>query len=123
MKWATKQLLTSHIFIFIFCNYVRATSHTRLRACDRYTLSTLIGGKGRASLKSSLYTTLEGTNRVCECKMDVKSTWIPTWHQMDHVFMVTWIVFKNHLLEVSLTQNWKTMSLRTLTTVGFFFFL
>ena len=25
-----------------------------------------------------------GTNRVCECKMDKKSTWIPTWHQMDH---------------------------------------
>jgi hypothetical protein len=27
-----------------------------------------------------------GTNGVCERKkMDVKSTWIPTWHQMDHV--------------------------------------
>jgi hypothetical protein len=26
-----------------------------------------------------------GTNIVCECKMDVKSTWIPTWHQMDHI--------------------------------------
>ena len=26
-----------------------------------------------------------GTNGVCECKMDVKYTWIPTWHQMDHV--------------------------------------
>ena len=26
-----------------------------------------------------------GTNGVCECKMDVKSTWIPTWHWMDHV--------------------------------------
>ena len=26
-----------------------------------------------------------GTNGVCECKMDVKSTWIPTWHPMDHV--------------------------------------
>jgi hypothetical protein len=25
------------------------------------------------------------TNGVCECKMDVKSTWIPTWHRMDHV--------------------------------------
>jgi hypothetical protein len=22
---------------------------------------------------------------VCGCKMDVKSTWIPTWHRMDHV--------------------------------------
>ena len=26
-----------------------------------------------------------GTNKVCECTMDVKSTWIPTCHQMDHV--------------------------------------
>ena len=26
-----------------------------------------------------------GTNRVCECKMDVKSVGISTWHQMDHV--------------------------------------
>ena len=26
-----------------------------------------------------------GTNAVCKFKMDVKSTWIPTWHRMDHV--------------------------------------
>ena len=26
-----------------------------------------------------------GTNGVCECKIDVKSIWIPTWHRMDHV--------------------------------------
>ena len=26
-----------------------------------------------------------GTNGVCECTVDVKSTWIPTWHRMDHV--------------------------------------
>jgi len=35
-------------------------------------------------------------------------------------FMVTWIIFKNHLLEVGLTQNWETMALRTLTTVILF---
>ena len=63
---------------------LRATSHTRLRARDHYTSSTLIGGKGGAG-PSSLHTTAWGTNGVCECKMDVKSTWIPTWHQMDHV--------------------------------------
>jgi hypothetical protein len=38
------------------------------------------------------------TNRVCECMMDVKSTWIPTWHQNGSCFMVTWTTFKNHLL-------------------------
>ena len=26
-----------------------------------------------------------GTNGVCECKMDVESTWIPKWHRMDHI--------------------------------------
>ena len=36
-----------------------ATSHTRLRARDYYTSSTLIGGKGRAG-PSLLHTTLEG---------------------------------------------------------------
>jgi hypothetical protein len=37
----------------------RATFHTRLRARDHSTSSTLIGGKGRAS-SSSLHTMLEG---------------------------------------------------------------
>ena len=67
------------------CVRLRAPSHTRLRARDHYTSSTLIGGKGGAGT-SSLHTRLEGpTYIVCACKMDVKSTWIPTWHQMDHV--------------------------------------
>ena len=40
--------------------------------------STLIGGQGGARPRSLLHTTLEGpTDGVCECKMDVKSTWIP----------------------------------------------
>jgi hypothetical protein len=67
---------------------------------------------------------LEGpTEYTSECKMDVKSTWIPTWHPMDDVFMVTWIIFKNHLLEVGLTQNQETMALRTLTIVNLFYFI
>jgi hypothetical protein len=63
---------------------LRATSHTRSRAHDHCTSSTLIGGKGGAG-PSLLHTTLEGPTEVCECKMDVKSAWIPTWHRMDHV--------------------------------------
>ena len=59
-----------------------ATSHMRLRASDCYTSSTLIGGKGGAG-PSSLEGPMEG---VCECKMvDVKSTWIPIGHRMEHV--------------------------------------
>ena len=38
-------------------------------------------------------------------------------------FLVTWTIFKNHLLEVSLTQNWETMTIRTLTTVDLFYFI
>ena len=38
-------------------------------------------------------------------------------------FMVTWTIFKNHLLEVGLTQNQETMALRKLTTVGLFYYI
>ena len=39
-------------------------------------------------------------------------------------FMVTWIIFKNHLLEVGPTQNhWETMALRTLTIVDLLYLI
>jgi hypothetical protein len=38
-------------------------------------------------------------------------------------FMITWIVFKNHLSDVGLTQNHETMTLRMLTTVDLFYFI
>jgi hypothetical protein len=37
-------------------------------------------------------------------------------------FIVIWTIFKNHLVEVGRTQIWDTMALRTLTTVGLFYF-
>ena len=37
-------------------------------------------------------------------------------------FMVTWTIFKNHLLHVGLTQNRETMALLALTTVDLFYF-
>jgi hypothetical protein len=93
------------------CCTLRATSHTRLPACDHYTSSTLVGGKGGAGL-SSLHTYARGTNGVCECKItDENSTWIPTWYSNGSCFMVTWTVFKNHPLEVGLMQNRETMAL------------
>ena len=70
--------------LFLKLKQFRATSHTRLRARDHCTSGTLIGGKGGA-VPSSLHTYAWGTNGVCECKVDVKSTWMPTWHRMDHV--------------------------------------
>ena len=65
---------------------LRATSHTRLRACDHYTPSTLISEKGGAS-PTLLHTTLEGP--VCECKMDFSL----------HVFLhgIKRIMFHGHL--------------------------
>jgi hypothetical protein len=62
-----------------------------------------------------------GTNGVSECKTGVESTWVLTSHQMDH-FVVTWIIFKNHLLKIGLTQNRETMALWTLITVDFILF-
>ena len=37
-------------------------------------------------------------------------------------FMVTWTIFKNHLLEVGLIQNRETMALRTFTTIDLFYY-
>jgi hypothetical protein len=37
-------------------------------------------------------------------------------------FMVTWTIFKIHLLEICLTQNRETITLRTLTTVDLIIF-
>ena len=37
--------------------------------------------------------------------------------------MVTWTIFKNHMLEVGLTQNWEIMALRTLTTIDSLYFI
>ena len=62
-----------------------------------------------------------GTNGVCGCKMDIQSTWIHSY--MASGFMVTRMIFKNHLLEVGLAKNWETMELRMLTTVNVFYFI
>jgi len=38
-------------------------------------------------------------------------------------FVVTWTIFKNHLLEVDLTRNWETMALQMLTTIELYYFI
>ena len=63
-----------------------------------------------------------GTSGVCESKMDVKFTRIPTWHPMDHVAWSLGLFSKNHLLDVGLTQNRETMALRMLSTVALYYF-
>jgi hypothetical protein len=64
-----------------------------------------------------------GPNKVCECKMDITSTWIPTGASNGSCFTITWITFQNHLLEVGITQNQETMAFRTLTTVELFYYV
>jgi hypothetical protein len=55
--------------------------------------------------------------------MNVKSTWIPPWHRMDHVLWLLGLFSKKHLLEVGVTWNHETMTLRTLTTINLFYFI
>jgi hypothetical protein len=65
-------------------NSSRATSHTRVRARDHCTSSTLIGGNGGAG-PSSLHTTLEGPKEYVNAK----------WMQSLHGFLhgIRWTMF------------------------------
>ena len=53
---------------------------------------------------------------------DVKSTWILTWHPMDHVSWSLGLFPKKYSLDVGLTQNWETMAHRRLIIVGLSYF-
>ena len=64
-----------------------------------------------------------GTNGVCECKMDVESTWISYMASNISCFTVMFTMFQNHLLEVDLTQNRETMASQTFTTVDIVYFI
>ena len=75
-KSNTTTFAVAIVLVVIEC--LTVTSHARLRARDHCTSSTLMVEKF-----ASHY--VWGTNGVCACKMDVKSTWIPKWHRIDHV--------------------------------------
>jgi hypothetical protein len=97
-------------------NELRATSHMRPRARDHYTPSTLIGGKGGVG-PSSLHTTLEKPTEYMNARfeepmkyMNARLTiYMDSYMALNgSCFVVIWIIFKNHLLEVDLTQNRET---------------
>jgi hypothetical protein len=76
--------------------HIRATSHTRLRACDHYTSSTLIGGKGgpvevrfTLRLRDQLSKWMQDG---CKVRMD------SCMASNGSCFMVTWTIFINPLL-------------------------
>ena len=88
---------------------LRATSHMRPRAHDHFTSSALIGGKGGAG-PSLLHIAHEGPIEY------VNARWMYSLHKFLHG--IEWIIshshlaiFKTHLLEEGLTQNWETMTL------------
>jgi len=96
-------------------NLNATSSHTRLRAHDHYTSSTLIGGKGGAG-PSSLPTTLEGTNGVYKWMQDGCKVYMDSYMVSNgSCFLVTQTISQNHLSEVDLTQNRATTTLWTLT--------
>ena len=81
--------------------------------------------KAEPVVQARLHSLFEwGTSGVCEeCKMDVKSTWIPTWHLwMDHGLWSLGLFSKTTSSRVGLTQHREIMALRTLTKVGLFYF-
>jgi hypothetical protein len=56
--------------------------------------------------------------------MDVKSTWIPTWHLMDHVSWSLGLFQKPSLGDkLGLIQKVEIMALRMLTFVDLFYFI
>ena len=67
--------------------HLRATSHTRLRARDHCTSSTLIGGKGGAR-QSSIHSVLEGPMEY------VNASWMCSLHGFIHG--IEWIIFHGH---------------------------
>jgi hypothetical protein len=107
--WGSHIKLYPIIPYYLTCGRWRfnATSHTRL--------------KGGAGPSSSFTLRLRDWRSMwvqdgCNIHMDSYMASIGS------CFILTWIVFKNHFLEVGLTPNRETMALRTLTTVDLFYF-
>ena len=93
----------------------------RLRAHDCYTSSTLIGGKAEPV---QVCFTLHLRDQQSMWMQDGCEVYMVSYMASNgSCFMVTWIIFNNHLLEVGLKQNQETMALRTLTTVDLFYLI
>ena len=93
------------------------TSHTRLRARDHCTSSSLVGGKADPV---QVCFTLRSMWMQDGCKVYMSSYMASS---NGSCFMFTWTIFKNHHLEACLTQNRKTMAFWTLITVDWFYFI
>ena len=74
-------------FLNRWCKELRGTSHTRLRARDQYTSSTLIGRKGRAGPSSLLQLR----------SRDQRSMWMQDGCKSLFLHDIQWIMFHGHL--------------------------
>ena len=94
--------------------------HTqRLRVCDRCTSSILSLVEKVEPIQAHF---AWGTNKVSECKKDVKVYMESHMTSNGSCFMVTWTSFVNLLLEVGLTQTRETMAFQNLTAADLVYF-
>ena len=97
------------------------TTHTRLRAHGHCTSSTLIGGKTVEPIQVRF--TLHLMDQRSKWTQDGCKVCIDSYMSSNgSFFMVTWMIFKNHLLEVGLTQNHETIAFWNLKTIDLFYF-
>ena len=96
LSWLLKfiQVLSWLFCLAVWCEILkmlRATSHTRLRARDHFTSSTLIGGKGGA-----------GQVRFIQRLRDHQSKWMQDGCSL-HGFLhgIKWVMFHGHYFEKS----------------------
>ena len=79
---------------------IRATSHMTLRARDYYTFKHSHWWKTWSRSKSVASHYAQGTNGVCECKMDVEVYMDSYMATNGSCFMVTWTILKK-------TTSWR----------------
>ena len=97
---------------------IRATSHKRLRACVHYITCQALSLEEKAE-PVQVHLRDQGSMWMQDgCKVYMDSYMASN----GSCFMVTWSIFKNHLLEEGLTQNQETMALWTLITVDLLYF-
>ena len=114
--------------VLCFCKFFskgRFTHETKSPWPPLHFQSTLVVGNGGGGPSSLLPATLRGTNGVSVWMQDGCQVYMDSSCMASNgsCFMVTWTIFKNHLLEVGLTHNWETMALWMLTTVNLFYFI
>ena len=86
----------------------RGTSHLIFRACDLWSLESLIGGKG-GDCPISFSSRAWGPTAPRKLWMEGRPTWSPTWHEMIDVSWSTRFCDKSTSKDAGLTQNRETV--------------